>query len=189
LFFTSAMGAQLDADALTERARISAVVAGWYTDADLQRLLQPCSETGAPQGDRAQAVRDAAADVLSPRLGDALESSLVVAALLVSLGIVLAPARRRRRTAPAQRRMYGLDVGVVVLLSLIALAIAFSVAGVSHRRTTRSSRSALARRRWLPCGRGRRVASRSIRPAAHSCSVSGCGWLTASSGRGCCRCC
>lgn len=127
-FFTSVMGAQLDGEALTERARVSAVVGDWYTNADLQRLFEPCCEAVAPTGDQAEAVRNAAADVLSPRLGDTLESSLVVAALLVSLGIVLAPARRRRRTAPAPRRMYALDVGVVVLLSLIALAIAFSVA-------------------------------------------------------------
>jgi hypothetical protein len=130
-FYTSVMGAQLDADALSERARVSKVVGDWYTNTALQQLFQPCSEAGVPAGDPAEAVRDAAANVLSPRLGDALESSLVVATLLISLGLVLAPAwsaRRSRRAAPARRRMHRFDVGIVVLLSLIALAIALSIA-------------------------------------------------------------
>jgi hypothetical protein len=131
LYFTSLMGAQLDAAESTERARVGELVARWYEIAALQQALARCGEDAAlAPAEAEKAVREAAASALGGmRLGNVRESRLLVGVLLLSLVVVMVPGLRERAPrARAQVVMEWRDLGLVLCIAVLAVAIAAAVA-------------------------------------------------------------
>jgi hypothetical protein len=130
MFFTSVTAVETDTALAAERARVGQVIASWYVVPAVQSTLAHCEEgVDLAPAEADAAVREAAAAALGEmRLGADAEATIEIAALVLSVVMIVLPARRRSSPSSLRAQMDRGDLAILLAIAVAGVALACAVA-------------------------------------------------------------